>query len=118
MRQTQQYRYISSSGAASGGGSGGGPGGFVGRVVAFIVGLGVFAVALFLGAIFIAAVLGFMLLAGLLVSGRVWWLKRKMERERERYEREHGDLEADYIEVTRTGPRKQPDGLDKRHDDR
>lgn len=97
MQQSSRNSYI----GGAGGTPGGGPRSFLGRILAFIVGLGVFAVAIFLGAIFIAAVLGFMLIAGLVVAGRVWWVKRKMER----YQREHGDLEADYVEIKDASPR-------------
>jgi ABC-type bacteriocin/lantibiotic exporter with double-glycine peptidase domain len=68
---------------------------FLGRMVAAIVGLAVLAVAVFLGAIFIAIVVGLVLLIGIAVSIRIWWLKRKMEQ----HVREHGDLEAEYVEI-------------------
>ena len=68
---------------------------FVGRAVAFVVGVVVLAIAVFLGAVFIAGALGLLLLGGLFVTLRVWWLKRKMER----YQAEHGDLDAEYTVV-------------------
>ena len=71
------------------------PGGFFGRVAAFIVGLGAFGVAVFLGAIFLAAVVGLMLIIGLVVWVRLWWFRRQIER----YAREHGDLETEYVEI-------------------
>jgi predicted lipid-binding transport protein (Tim44 family) len=69
---------------------------FLGRLVATVVGIGMFGVAIFLGAIFLAVVVGLALIAGLIISARVWWLKRKMQR----YARDHGDLNAEYVEVT------------------
>jgi MFS superfamily sulfate permease-like transporter len=70
-------------------------GGLLSRLVAMIVGIGVLGVAIFLGAIFLAVVVGFILIAVVVVLLRVWWLKRKMQR----YERDHGDLSAEYVEV-------------------
>jgi thiol:disulfide interchange protein len=71
------------------------PGGLVGRIIAFVVGLVMLAVAVFVGAIFIAALAGLLLIGGLLFAVRVWWLKRKMQR----YAKEHGDLRAEYTVV-------------------
>jgi ABC-type bacteriocin/lantibiotic exporter with double-glycine peptidase domain len=68
---------------------------FLGRLVAAIVGLAVLGVALFLGAIFLAVVIGLVLLVGIIFSIRIWWLKRQMEKRA----REHGDLEAEYVEI-------------------
>jgi predicted lipid-binding transport protein (Tim44 family) len=89
-------------------GAGRPPGGLLGRIVAFIVGLGVLVVSLFLGFVFIAFVAGFVLLVGLFIAGRVWWLKRQMRA----YEKEHGDINAEYtvidVEVTETD-RDPPD---------
>jgi len=76
-------------------GSGGQPGGLLGRIVAFIVGLGVLFVSLFLGFVFIAFIAGFVLVIGLVIAGRVWWLKRKMRA----YQRQHGDIEAEYTVI-------------------
>ena len=68
----------------------------LGRAVALVVGVGAFLVSLLVGAVFLAFVVGFMLLIGISIAIRVWWLRRKMAN----YEREHGDLEAEYTEVT------------------
>ena len=89
MRETLQF-------GNNRGQSGGPPGGsLLGRLVATILGIGVFAVAIFLGAIFLAIVVGLVLIAGIVISVRVWWLKRKMEQ----HVRDHGDLEAEYVEI-------------------
>ncbi|MEE4185115.1 MAG: hypothetical protein V2J12_05060 [Gammaproteobacteria bacterium] len=76
-------------------GSGGPPGSLLGRIVAFIVGLGVLLISLFLGFVFIAFVAGFVLLIGLFIAGRVWWLKRQMRA----YEQQHGDIDAEYTVI-------------------
>ena len=72
------------------------PGGsLLGRLAAMILGIGALGIAIFLGAIFLAVVVGLVLVVGTILSIRVWWLKRKMQQ----YMREHGDLEAEYVEV-------------------
>lgn len=71
------------------------PGGLAGRIVAFVLGLIVLTVAVFVGAIFIAGIVGLVLIGGVLFALRVWWLKRKMQR----YAEEHGDLRAEYTVV-------------------
>ena len=80
-------------------GAGGPPGGLLGRIVAFVVGIGVLLVSLFLGFVFISVIAGFILIIGLAVAGRVWWIKRKIRA----YARQHGDIDAEYtvIEVDR-----------------
>lgn len=70
-------------------------GGLLSRLVTMVVGIGVLGVAIFLGAIFLAVVVGLIMITVVVVSLRVWWLKRKMQR----YERDHGDLNAEYVEV-------------------
>ena len=72
-----------------------GSGSLLGRIFAFVIGIGVLAVSIFLGAIFMAAALGFILIIAIVIAIRVWWLRRKMER----YERENGDLTAEYTVV-------------------
>jgi hypothetical protein len=71
------------------------PGGLAGRIIAFVVGVLVLAVAVFVGAIFIAGLAGLLLIGGVLFALRLWWLKRKMQR----YAKEHGDLRAEYTVV-------------------
>ena len=73
-----------------------GPGGLLGRIVAFIIGVGVLIVSLFVGAVFMAALVGFVLVIGSILAVRVWWLKRRMQQQA----REHGDIEAEYTVVT------------------
>ena len=72
-----------------------GPGSLLGRIFAVIFGVGALVLSLVVGAVFIAAVVGFMLLIGLVVAVRLWWIRRKMER----HAREHGDLEAEYTVI-------------------
>ena len=71
------------------------PSGLLGRALAFIVGLGVLAVSVFLGAIFFVSLLGFVLIVAIVVMVRVWWLKRKMQS----YAQQHGDIDAEYTVV-------------------
>jgi predicted lipid-binding transport protein (Tim44 family) len=71
------------------------PGGLLGRALAFVVGLGVLAVSVFLGAIFFVSLLGFVLIVAIVVMVRVWWLKRKMQS----YAQQHGDIDAEYTVV-------------------
>jgi hypothetical protein len=94
MNNTSQFSDKSRGRAALGGLPGGS---LLGRLVAAIIGVGVFGVAIFLGAIFLAVVIGLVLIAGLVISVRVWFLKRKMRQ----YARDHGDLEGEYVEVTK-----------------
>ncbi len=93
MRQYSQKHYTLLTGEP-----GGGPGGFLARIVAFIVGLGAFVISLVVGAVFIAIIVGFILLVGVALAIRVWWIRRKMER----YAREHGDLEGEYTVISTT----------------
>jgi len=81
------------------------PRSLLGRVVAFIVGLGVLVVSLFVGAVFISALIGFVLIMGIVLAVRVWWVRRQMER----YAREHGDLEAEYTVIERREGRRDSD---------
>ncbi len=99
MRQYSQKNYTSLTGGPTAG-----PAGLIGRVIAFIVGMGAFVVSLFVGAVFIAAIVGFVLLVGIGLAVRVWWIRRRMER----YAREHGDLEAEYTVVST--PRHRDEG--------
>ena len=72
------------------------PAGLFGRIVAFVVGLGVLFVSLFVGAVFIAVFVGFAMIVSIAVAGRMWWLRRKMQQ----HAREHGDIEAEYTVIT------------------
>ena len=67
-------------------------GGLLGRIIGLIVGVALFAVAVFLGAVFIAGFVGLVLIGGLIFTFRLWRMRRQMEQ----YEREHGDLEGEY----------------------
>ncbi len=55
----------------------------------------VFGVAVFLGAVFLAAFVGLVLIAMVVVTVRMWWIRRQMEK----YAAEHGDLEAEYTVI-------------------
>lgn len=65
------------------------------RIVAFIVGLGALVLSIFVGAVVIAAFVGLLLISGLVFMLRLWWVRRKLQR----YAREHGDLDADYVVI-------------------
>jgi hypothetical protein len=67
----------------------------VGRVFAFVAGLIAFAISIFLGAIFIAGIVGLVLIGGIVIALRMWWVRRRMAQ----HQREHGDLEAEYSVV-------------------
>jgi predicted lipid-binding transport protein (Tim44 family) len=90
MRKTSQIRF-SSTGAS---GASGQPGVFT-RVVGLLVGITVFGLAVFLGAVFIAGFIGLVLIGSLVFTARLWWMRRKMEQ----YQRDHGDLDAQYTVV-------------------
>ena len=90
MRRSSQIRYIS-----VGPDGGGREPGVLARILGVIVAVVVLGVAVFLGAVFIAAIVGLVLIAGIGIYARAWWLRRKMER----YQREHGDLNAEYTVV-------------------
>ena len=90
MSRFSQFRY--SSGLNSGSAQ---PGSVLGRVVAFVVGIIVLAVSIFVGAVFFTALLGIILILAFIFMLRVWWLKRKMQR----YTQEHGDLDAEYTVI-------------------
>jgi hypothetical protein len=67
----------------------------LGRAVAFVLGIIVLAVSIFVGAVFFTALLGLILILAVIFMLRVWWLKRKMQR----YTQEHGDLDAEYTVI-------------------
>jgi high-affinity Fe2+/Pb2+ permease len=90
MRRFSQFRY--SSGLNSGSPP---PGNLLGRVIAFVVGIVVLAVSIFIGAVFFTALLGLLLILAVIFMLRVWWLKRKMQQ----YAQEHGDLDAEYTVI-------------------
>lgn len=50
---------------------------FLARIVAAIVSIIVLGIAVFLGAFFIAALVGLALLFAIVLSIRIWWLRRK-----------------------------------------
>ncbi len=72
-----------------------GPGSLLARIFAVVVGIGALVLSLVVGAVFIAAIVGFMLIVGLVIAVRVWWLKRKMQHQA----REHGDLQGEYTVI-------------------
>ena len=91
MTRFSQIRYSSGAGPSGGGG----PGGFIGRAIAFVVGVIVLGLSLFIGAAVFLTVLGLVVIGGIIFALRVWWMKRKMEA----YQREHGDLSAEYTVI-------------------
>ena len=99
MGHWNQTRYIGVDGAAP---AGFGAGGLLGRLVALIIGLMVFGVAIFVGAIFLAAFVGLVIMAMVVVTARMWWIRRQMEK----YAAEHGDLEAEYTVIREDDPRR------------
>ena len=72
-----------------------GPGGLLARIIAVVAGIGALVLSLLVGAVFIAAVVGFMLIVGLVIAIRVWWIKRKFQR----HAQEHGDLQGEYTVI-------------------
>ena len=72
------------------------PRGFFGQIIAFVIGLAVLAASFVLGAFLLAAFFGFILVVGLIVTIRVWWLKRKTA---DAY-RENSVLDAEYTVVS------------------
>jgi predicted lipid-binding transport protein (Tim44 family) len=90
MRKSSQIRYSS----AGPGGASGQPG-LLARIGGLLVGITVFGLAVFLGAVFIAGLIGLVLIGSLVFTARLWWLRRKMEK----YQRDHGDLDAQYTVV-------------------
>jgi high-affinity Fe2+/Pb2+ permease len=90
MSRFSQFRY--SSGLNSGSAQ---PGSLLGRAVAFVLGIIVLAVSIFVGAVFFTALLGLILIFAVIFMLRVWWLKRKMQT----YTKEHGDLDAEYTVI-------------------
>ena len=90
MRRSTQTRYISFGPGPNSPG-----GGLLTRIVAFVVGAIVLAAAIFLGAIFIAGIVGLILIGSLVAMSRLWWLRRQAER----YEENHGDINAEYTVV-------------------
>jgi Flp pilus assembly protein TadB len=52
------------------------------QIVGLIVGLGVLAVSVVLGAFLLAAFLGFALLVAVTLYGRFWWLRRRFAQAR------------------------------------
>lgn len=48
-----------------------------GQIIAFVVGLAVLVASFVLGAFLLAAFFGFILIVALIITIRLWWLKRK-----------------------------------------
>ena len=67
-RVMSQYRYFSMNSQ---------PRSFFGQIIAFVVGLAVLAVSFVLGAFILATIFGFIMVVGLIVTVRLWWLKRE-----------------------------------------
>jgi hypothetical protein len=91
MNQSSQNRYKFNFNS----GPNNAPRSLLGRIAAFIIGAGILAVSIFVGAIFLAGLIGIVLIMGIVVMVRIWWLKRTMQR----YAREHGDLNTEYTVV-------------------
>ena len=62
------------------------------QALGFVVGIVLFIGAVLLGGLVIAALMGFLLVAGLIIYVRVWWLTRKAGLRR----REDSFVEAEY----------------------
>ena len=78
-----QYRYFSMNSQ---------PRSFSGQIFAFVGGLAVLAASFVLGAFLLAAFFGFVMVVGLVVTVRLWWLKREAA---DAY-REDSVLDAEY----------------------
>lgn len=68
-----RIRYIRLGGAR--------PQGLLAQLAGIVVGLAVFFVSLVVGAFLLAGLLGFLLLAGVVIVLRAWWLGRRLARE-------------------------------------
>ena len=101
MRRSSQIRYVS-LGSGLGPDNNRPPGNLLARIVALIVGVVLFGVAIFLGAIFIAGMVGLLIIGTAVFMLRMWWIKRKFER----YAKENGDLDAEYTVVRESDPRR------------
>jgi len=53
------------------------------RFLAFVAGIGLFALSFVFGALLLAALLGLGLIVGIAVYVRLWWLRRRMSRSRD-----------------------------------
>ena len=82
-RVMSQYRYFSMNSQ---------PRSFSGQIFAFVGGLAVLAASFVLGAFLLAAFFGFVMVVGLVVTVRLWWLKREAA---DAY-REDSVLDAEY----------------------
>jgi len=69
-------------------------------MLGLIVGIILFIAAVFIGGIVIAALLGFMLLAGLVIYIRIWWLTRKAGLRQRRKDESFVEAEYQVIDTT------------------
>lgn len=69
------------------------------QVVGFILGIGLFVLAIVIGGFLLAGLLGLGLIAWLVISARIWWLTRNADRTRDSDEH---IVEAEYhvVEVS------------------
>ena len=81
------YEYFSAGGQQ--------PGSFIGRIIALFLGCLVFVAAVLVGAVFLAGLVGVLVIAGIVVTLRVWWLRRQMEK----MAKSSGDIEGQYTVI-------------------
>jgi len=86
------------------------PGGFVARIIALIIGCLVFIAAVFVGAVFLAGLIGMLVIGGIVVTLRVWWLRRKMGE----MAKSSGDIEGQYTVIREEDIRTYIDEDDRR----
>ncbi len=82
-----------------------------------IIGIILFIAAVFIGGIVIAALLGFMLLAGLVIYMRIWWLTRKAGLRQRREDKSFVEAEYEVIETTADETSIDPTTVEKNRRD-
>jgi hypothetical protein len=78
-----------------------------------IIGIILFIAAVFVGGIMIAALLGFMLLAGLVIYLRIWWLTRKAGLRQRREDESFVEAEYQVIDTSADETSIDPATTDK-----
>ena len=71
------------------------------QIVGFVLAIGLFAFAIVIGGFILAGLLGLGLIAWLVISVRIWWLKRNVSQQRDAGEH---IVEAEYRVVEMTEP--------------
>lgn len=93
MSHSSKIRYVTFAGGGQQ------PGGLVARIIALLVGCLAFVAAVLVGAIFLAGLVGMLVIGGMVVTLRVWWLRRQMEK----MAQTSGDIEGQYTVIREEG---------------